>query len=467
MKKTDIVLIDPPLDYVTKVKSGNLPQIGLLSIAAVLEKAGYSVNYIDAKALGLDVETCCNEVVRLQPLYIGITSVTSAIPIAINLAEVIKTKLDVPIILGGTHVTACPEITMKKFNSFDVAVIGEGEVTILELLKAMEDNTPLGKVDGIAFRQGKDVVLTKSRKFIENLDDLPFPAWHLLPSLKKYYRPSFTATKKTPSNHIITGRGCYGMCIFCDKSVSGDKIRKHSADYVIEMIEILYNKYGIRDLKIEDDIFVDLKGRAHEICDRLIKKKWDLTWSCQARANNIDLDLLKKMKRAGCWRISYGIESGSQEILDFIRKGITVEQAERAVKLAKRAGIKVNGFFILGHPMETKESIMKTIALMLKLDLDSVSLHFFVPFRGSWAYKNVSKLGTFIDNWEKMREDSPDVFVPNGFSREELIYYKKLSVKKFYLRPRIIYSWIKTIQSPFDLLRLCMGGLSFLRHMMR
>ncbi len=412
MKITDIVLIDPPDDYEAKTKSGCLPQIGLLSIAAVLEKAGYRVRYIDAKALGLDIEGCCNEVVRFNPRYVGITSVTSTISIAASVSQAIKTKLNVPIVLGGPHVTACPEITMNKYRSFDVAVIGEGEVTIVELLKAMENDTSIGRVDGVAFREGSDVLLSKRRQLIEDLDCLPFPAWHLLPNLKKHYRPSFTSTKRLPSNHIITGRGCHGKCIFCDKNVSGDIIRKHSTEYVIGMIEIMHNTYGIKDIQIEDDVFIDLKQRALEICDKLIERKIDLTWSCMARVNNLDLSLLKKMKEAGCWRISYGIESGSQEILDFIRKGITVKQVENAVKLTKQAGIKVNGFFILGHPTETKDSIMQTMELMLKLDLDSVSLHHFVPYRGSWAFKFANKYGTFRDDWEKSLENLPDFF-PN------------------------------------------------------
>lgn len=470
MKRPDIVLIDPPSNHTKKVlgmpdKSGNLPHLGLLSLAAVLEREGYSVKYIDAKALGLDIQECCNEVVKCQPRYVGITSVTPAISIAANLSKMIKARLDSPIILGGVHVTAIPDDTMKRYQSFDVAVIGEGELTIVELLKAMDDNTPLGEVDGIVFRQGRDILQTKSQKLIANLDELPLPAWHLLPNLKKYYQPSFSSTKKLPSNHIITGRGCYGQCIFCDKSVVGDKIRRHGADYVIKMMDVLHNKYGIMDLQIEDDVFVDQKKCAHEICDKLIEKKWALTWSIQSRVNNIDLDLLIKMKKAGCWRISYGIESGSQEILDFIKKDITVEQVENAVKLTRQAGIKVNGFFILGLPMETKDSIMKTIELLLKLELDYVCLHFFIPYQGTWAYKIANKYGFFKDDWGKKQHNIPDVFVPHGFSIKELIYYRNKALLRFYLRPRVMFLWIMSIRSPFDALKLMLGSLLLLNRL--
>lgn len=470
MKETDIVLVDPPTSrkmkkYGRPNKSGCLPYIGLLSIAAVLEKAGYSVKYIDAKALGLSVQECCHEVLKCRPRYVGITSITPTISIAARLSREIKAILDIPIILGGVHVTAVPDVTMGKYRIFDFAVLGEGESTIVELLEALDGSSPLEKVDGIAYRLNGQVLITKNREMIKNLDALPMPAWHLLPDLKKNYQQNFAGANRLPSNHLITSRGCYGKCIFCDRSVSGHLVRSHSVNYVMEMLDVLHNQYGIRDIAIHDEVFICKKKRTNEICDRLIEKQWDITWSCEARVNDIgdkDLDLLKKMKNAGCWRISYGIESGSQDILDFIKKDITIEQIERAVKLTKLAGIKVNGFFMIGHPTESKKSMISTINLLLKLDIDNFGLTYFIPYPGSYSYKIAKQYGHFKDDWESLRVDQPDVFIPHGIKEEELKYFRKLAYQKFYFRPRIIFSWIIAVRSPFDLFRLFMGFISLL-----
>ena len=169
------------------------------------------------------------------------------------------------------------------------------------------------------------------------------------------------------------------------------------------------------------------------------------------------------MKRAGCWRIAYGIESGSQDILDFLRKNITIEQAEKAVKVTRQAGIMAYGFFILGHPTETKESMEMTVDLMSKLDIDDFGMTYFIPYPGSYSHRIAHEYGRFNENWETWYINRPDIFVPHGVTTEEMMHYRKRAYIKFFFRPRIIFAWIKTIRSPFDLLRLFMGGLSFFR----
>ncbi|MGD0784511.1 MAG: radical SAM protein [Sedimentisphaerales bacterium] len=467
MSGTDIVLIDPP-DVLYKqkntaglCKTALLPHLGLLSIAAVIAKQGYSVKYIDSKALGMDVEQCCNETIKYKPRYVGITATTPTINFAAKVANRLKAEYDPPIIIGGAHVSGAPVKTMEVFKSFDIGVVKEGEVTILELLEALDKSRDLNNVKGIIYRNGERIVFTEPREYIADLNTLPFPAWHLLPDISKHYRPNYMSTGRLPSNHIITSRGCYGKCIFCDKSVTGERVRAFDTEYVLEMIGILYNKYGIRDIQINDDSFLSLKKRTHIICDELIKRKWDLTFSCDARVNNIDRELMVKLKRAGFWQIAFGIESGSQEILDFIKKGITLEQVEKAVTLAKEVGIKVKGFFILGHPTETKETIMQTINFMLKLDIQDFGLTFFTPYPGSPFYGIAEKYGQFKESWDSMGGYCVGAFIPEGFTQEELIAYRKLAHRKFYLRPKIICSKIKDIKSPFDLIKFANGVLSF------
>ncbi|MFH1616617.1 MAG: radical SAM protein [Planctomycetota bacterium] len=469
MNETDVVLIDPPAILhkpkraTRSHKSSSLPHLGLLSIAAVIEKHGYNVKYIDARALGIDIEECCNEAVRHKPRYIGITATTSAINYAAKVAEKLKAEHDAVIIIGGAHLSGTPVKTMETFKAFDIGVVREGEETIVELLKALDYGRDLNSVSGLIYRDNKEVRLTGQRDYIADLDILPLPAWHLLPEMSKYYHPNYMSTGRLPSNHIITSRGCYGKCIFCDKAVTGDRIRKLSPEYVLEMIDVLHNKYGIKDIQINDDSFLSFKKRAHMICDELIKRNWDVTFSCDARVDNIDKELMAKLKRAGFWQVAFGIESGSQEILNYIKKGITLEQVERATTLANREGLKVKGFFILGHPTETRETIMQTIDLMLKLDIHDFGLTFFTPYPGSPFYEVAGKYGYFKDNWDDMHGYSIDTFIPAGFTREELIAYRKLAHRRFYLRPRVIYSKIRDIKSPFDLFKFVNGALSFSR----
>lgn len=470
MNTPDILLIDPPRkERIRKKrrpnKAGCIPDLGLISIASVLEKDGYNIKYLDAKALGLDIIECCKEVVKLSPKYIGITSMTPNISMAAALAEAIKTELDIPIILGGVHVSATPELTLEKYSAFDVAVIGEGEITAKELLNAMDNDSPLKEIDGIAYREENKIIITKPRKMITNLDLLPFPAWHLLPELKKYYQPPFGDTRKLPSNHIMTSRGCYGKCIFCDKSVSGDQIRMFSVDYVMEMINILIHQYGIRNLHFHDDIFFSIKKNAHAICDKLIEKKWNLTWSCLGRVNNIDSSLAEKMKRAGCWQIGFGIESGSQEILDFIKKGVKLEEIKKAVSLTKKAGIEVSGYLMMGHPKETKASINKTIDLLIELDVDNFEIGYFVPFPGSQFHSIAEQYGRFNDNWDTMETVRPDSFIPYGLTRKELIHYTRVAYLRFCLRPKYIFSWIKKLKNSFYVMRFIRAIIFFFKRL--
>lgn len=463
MNETDIVLIDPPnilckqKDTAGLSRNASLPHLGLLSVAAVIEKQGYSIKYIDSKALGMDVEQCCNESIKYKPRYIGITATTPTINFAAKVANRLKAEYERTIIIGGAHISGAPVKTMRIFKSFDIGVIREGEMTILELLAALDKGLDLNNVKGIAYRNGEKIILTEPRDYIADLNTLPLPAWHLLPELSKYYQPNYMSTGRLPSNHMITSRGCYGKCIFCDKSVTGGRIRAFDPAYVLEMVDILHNKYGIRDIQINDDSFLSLKKRAHVICDELIKRKWDLTFSCDARVDNIDKDLMVKLKRAGFWQVAFGIESGSQEILDFIKKGITLEQVEKAVALAKEVGIKVKGFFILGHPTETKDTIMQTVNFMLKLDISDFGLTFFTPYPGSPFYEDACKYGQFKEDWDSMGGYCVDSFVPKDFTQKELIAYRKLAYRKFYLRPKIIYSKLKDIKSPFDLIKFANG----------
>lgn len=245
MKKNniDIVFINSPLTlkerYEDFALSGAIePPIGLCCIAAVTRINGFSTYLIDAEALCYDKHKILIELQNISPKYIGISSTTAGILKAAELADFLKKNInEIIIILGGNHISALPIETFEEFPSFDLGVIGEGEQTIIELLKALENNLPIDNIDGIIFRENGEIIQTNTRALIKNIDELPFPAWDLLPDIKKFYRVPSQSSKKNPVMPLITSRGCAHKCIFCDRKVFGNKVRMHSAEYTLNMIK--------------------------------------------------------------------------------------------------------------------------------------------------------------------------------------------------------------------------------------
>jgi radical SAM superfamily enzyme YgiQ (UPF0313 family) len=468
---TDILFVNPPLtlkERYEKMEEGGssaLP-LGLCSLAAVAREAGFETGILDCAALNLGYEEAVGRILKEEPKYVGITAVTISIYNASKLIKALKAKnKDITVIIGGPHISAVPADTLKRFPEFDMGVIGEGEATIVELLKALKKKKDISKIDGLVFRKGKKILLTKTRRYVEDMDKFPFPAWDLLPDIAKYYRPPLFSFSRLPSSSIVTSRGCPGQCTFCDRTVFGNCIRGYSARYVFRMMKYLHEEYGIRDILIDDDTFVVLRNRTKELCNMLAEAKMDLTWSCNARVNHVTPDLLKLMKKAGCWQIAYGIESGSQEILDKLKKGIKLETIRQALRWTKEAGIKTKGFFMIGNPTETVETIKKTIDFALDIDLDDFQISIFTPIPGSEIYANARKYGSFEDNWKKMNMWYP-VFVPRGLTSEQLVKYQSLAMRKFYLRPKIILSYLSLgLKNPLNLVKMAKGAVVLLKTM--
>ena len=466
MKESDIIFIDLPrfngdAERRPEKLYGHLPHLGLCSLAAVAEKAGYKVSILDAVALQYSPRQILAEVKEGNPRYVGISAMTHTISSASSMAKIIKENLnDVKVILGGVHITSATEETLKRYpGCFDVCVLGEAEATIVELLKTLDNGGDLGAVPGLAYLSDNQVLRTGPREYIHKLDELPFPAWHLLPDIHKHYGATLISAGNKASNHLLTSRGCPGRCIFCDTSVNGHKIRGYSSDYVLEMIEILHKKYHVGDIQFNDDTFVTLKKRMLDICDKLIAKNYRLSWSCDARASDVTEEGLKMMKAAGCWQIAFGVETGSQRVMDFIQKKVTFEQIRNAFKWAKKAGISTKGFFILGHPTEDRESINETIDLMLSLDIDVVGVTFFTVFPGSPVFPTITQYGKFDSDWDRTDPYEVGNFIPKDFTGEELIGLKKQAISRFYFRPKYIAKQLLSVRKPYDLYRLITGGI--------
>lgn len=445
-----IVFINPPLSleerYGAIAKGGrNAPLLGLCSLAAVVREKGYKVHIIDAPVLGYGYNEIVKKIIEISPKYIGITASTIAINSAGKLAkELKKFKKDLVVLIGGPHITALPRQTLLRYPEFDFGVVGEGEEVLIDLLSAFEDKRDLESVRGLAFRQNKKIVVTERRPYIKNLDVLPVPAWDLLPPLDKYYRSSPQSFNRLPSTSLVTSRGCPNQCTFCDRSIFGNYLRGYSPEYVLKILKILVYRYRIKHILFDDDTFTILKDRLERICRLMIKEKIDLTWTCLARVDTVDERILKLMKKAGCWQVLYGIESGNQEVLDKLQKGITVEKIKKALNMTHEAGIRSKGFFILGTPFETKITAKQTIEFMKKINLDDFHMTYFTPFPGTAIYNNQIKNKKFYEKeWSKMNEWTP-TFIPEDFSSEELVYFSKRAFREFYFRPKIVGSYLKT-----------------------
>ena len=467
-----IVFVSPPLStkerYGVKTRGGGqTPPLGLANLAAMTRKHGVKTAIIDAAALMLDEEEVAREILKQEFTYVGFTAVTISVGHAARVAGIIKnTNKSITTIIGGPHLTAVPHETMNRYPEFDIGVIGEGDYTIVDLLEALENGKDLSLIRGLIIRANSGLCVTSPRERIRNLDDLPMPAWDLLPNLAKYYCPPVHTLKRIPAGLLIASRGCPGRCTFCANIVFGKVMRAYSAEYTFEMIKDLYYTYGIREIQLRDDNFTAYRKRMIELCEILKREKLDLVWTCAGRVDMVDPILLRTMKEAGCWQIWYGIESGAQAILDKIKKNTTIEQIEKAVRITKEAGISPCGFFILGHPTETRKSLEATINLSIKLHLDEAHFGFMTPLPGAEIYHHTEEYGTFDDDWEKLNGWFP-VFVPYGLTVEELVRYSKTAFWKFYFRPRIVFAYLKKIKSWRHLMFYFSGLVGLLEFLVR
>lgn len=423
---TDFVLVNPMLKATETVgerlegTASKAAPLGLCDLAAMLRRAGCSVSIVDIPAMEFSDEEALEAVLGHRPRIVGITAVTISVYNAARFAELVK-QADPTIItvLGGPHITAVPEETMRLFPVFDVGAIKEGETTVVELAETVRNGGDLRKVNGLLLRDGDRILHTGEREILMDLDSLPFPAWDLLPPLDKFYRPSTFSYKRLPSSTLITSRGCPAKCIFCDTSVFGGRWRGYSAKRVIAMIKLLMSKYGIRDIQFLDDLFVVNRCRLIEFCKIMVEEKIDVTWSCQARVNGVNPDVLKMMADAGCWQMTYGMESANQEILDVLDKRVKVEQIANAIKWTHEAGMRVKGLFMAGNPLETRETLAKTERFIEETGIDDVSWAAFTPLPGTAIYKTARQYGTFENDWRRMNLWTP-LFVPWGLTREDI-----------------------------------------------
>ena len=442
-----VYLLYPPISkferYSSEIGSAGGEQIplGVYYLASYLKQNNYEVKVTDAEAYKLSSTQIIDEIKELNPKFIGISSTTVAFHRAVEVAKFIRKELpDKIIILGGPHVSANPKHAMS-FSEFDFGVLKEGEITLVEILKHINEPKKYYQIKGIAFRDGNgQTIITPCREFIENLDTLPFPAYEMISDISLYTPPP-SNYKTLPVINMITSRGCPNQCTFCDNNIFGREYRQRSAENIMEEIKFLRKKYGVREIAFVDDTFLINKKRIYKLFEILEKENIFFYWTCMSRINNTDFEFLKFLKSKGCWHISFGIESGDETILKLIKKNISLEKAKEVITWCNKLKIKTKWFFIIGHPTETIETIDKTIKLACSLKLDDIVTTINTPIPGSQQYAEAEQYGT-IDktNWAEFNYWRP-VFVPNGLTKEILLRKHKEIYRRFYLRPRILFRY--------------------------
>jgi len=470
-----VLLIIPPLTSRELFTSGSestaskLPSLGVAYIAAYLREQGYSTVIYD----GIAEPKPLNAVVQDMKNFdvIGITALSSyAIRCIELITEAKQHGVRAPIVVGGPHVTAMPGHLLR--HGADYEVLGEGEITMGELVEHLATGSgSMHSVRGIAYLDGDKVIQTGRRALVDPLDQIPMPARDLLPM--HLYSTSPARSKNYPSHSMFTSRGCPGICSFCDHRTFGSKVRHFSLDRIVSEFFVLRDTYGARDVSVWDDNFTSDKELLFSVCDKLRSRNFGLTWNVESRINMVDRDILVSLRNSGCCFIAYGIESGSQKMLDRMKKGISKEEIIEKVRITQEVGIPIRGYFMVGLPGETEEDILDTIEFALKLDIDIATFTMFLPLPGTLDYKRALKEGSFKDPEYFLHDIIPEfnflkkpVYVPDEISPERLLQLHQQAYRRFYMRPRMILRHLRSVRSSGELLSLAKSGLGLFRSLL-
>lgn len=437
-----VLLIVPPSrmeEHVGRLAAaaGDLPMLGLAYIAASLRDQGHDVRVIDYTARGLGLDRIQADLRAFRPHVVGMTAYITNMRRCVEVARIVK-AVDpaITVMLGGPQVTIFPEEAFTA-PEIDLVVLSEGEITIRHVMNALPDPGSLAQVAGIWFRLPDGGVQRNPRApLVDNLDIFPEPALDLF-EMAKYYPPVYIRGKKVA--HILTSRGCPFQCTFCETKLTfGRSFRYHSTRRVLNELEHLIRQ-GYDGFQFYDDVFTVNQRRIAELCHGIIDSGWKIQWMCYTRTNTVSADLLALMRKAGCYMVSFGVESGSDALLQVVNKKLTVAENRQGIRLAKDAGLDVAATFMLGLPTELPAQTEDTIRFSLESDIDYAIFGITEPFPGTELWEDAKKYGYF-DQSGKFRNnllsEHAAVWIPNGRTREELKAAVENAMARFYLRPR-------------------------------
>lgn len=448
----NILLVQPPITVSKGEIFGVIPPLGLAYLASVAEQDSHHVRILDTIVegynfrylengfirIGLENDSIQKEIERSHPDIVGITCPYTLMNKEMRVvASLVKNvHPDVPVVVGGAHPSSMPDSVIQDPN-VDFVVAGEGEATFRELITRIEKGASISDLKGVWSKVNGKTILNKPRDPIENLDSLPFPAWHLL-SVDKYIRvgQAHGVQKRKRYMPVVTSRGCPMRCIFCSiHSVWGYKWRARSPENVVSEIEELTTRYKIREINFEDDNLTLNKKRMAAICDLIVERNLDISWSTPngVAIQWLDNELLRKMKRSGCYQLNFGIESGDPYVLrNIIHKPINLDRVRKVVEWSKELGIWTHGFFVIGFPGESPESIRLTITFSKELDLDSANYFIATPYPGTPLYYLALSRGLLKRNLDLTKLRTMDAAADTEyFKAKELVRIQKEAYLEF------------------------------------
>lgn len=466
---TKILLINPP----TKGSLYKTPCLGIAYVGASLKKAGYDVRLIDGSFSDIDVGGITKLVAGLHPDYVGLTGFTLQYPAVREIFSAIKRQnQNIVTVFGGQHASALTQYVMKDIPEIDFTIKGEGEVAFPALIEALAaGDKDFGQIAGLAFRKNGKVVVNPP-SVIADLDSLEYP-WQVVNPLDyvKGMGHGFMA-KRQPTAPVISSRGCPYRCTFCaGPLVLGRKLRLRDPKRFVDEIEYLIDTFGIKEVHIVDDNFTFYKEHVTQVCEEILKRGLDITWSLPngVRADSVDYSLLKLMKEAGCYYLAFGIEFGSERMLKVTKKGLSMDKAKQTVPQATKLGYITQGFFMMGHPQERKEDILATVNMARKMSLDRISVNTIVPLPGSELFQYYLEKGYLnMDNvdWEQFAGPQ---FIPRTefLTDKELFGLLRAAYTQFYLSPRRILGYLFKLRSLSQIKGLWPGIQTLFRSVVR
>ncbi len=451
MRKRALLIVPPTGKYIREdrcqtpiedfVTIALRPPIDLLYISATLEQQGLECRIQDYPAEGLAWEAFREDFEHFQPDLLVLSITTPSLERDVEACRIAKQlRPECLTVAKGAHFAHSDRDTLEKYPDLDVVVRGEYETTVGEV--AQGDH--LERVLGISYRADGVIERNADRPLRDNLDELPYPARHLLKN-ELYVRPD-TGERQTT---IMTSRGCPYRCIFClSRQVAGSRLRRRSPQNIIGELRQCVEQHGIRDFLFRSDTFTLDKAWMLELCESVVREELDIRWSCNSRVDTIDRDGLAAMKRAGCWLIAFGAECGSDESLRMMKKDATVEQARRAVRLCREAGVKSSVYFLVGLPWESEETFRQTSDLAVEMSPDYLEVFYVYPFQGTELYDLAVREGLLEEGVFPSDSYSRPAMPSRHFSVEELSHLRRRLLRRFYLRPSYVFRTLRTTRSP-------------------
>lgn len=437
-----------------------MPSLGLGYLASIARKDGHKVQILDCKMGGMTFEDFETFISGQRHDLFGFQIFSYDINHVKKHIEMIKKHNHKALIVaGGAHPSGDPKGLMKYLEGLDFAFVGESEIGFRKFLALLEERGPLNilkahsslkNIPGLIYRGDAGEVFVNPASYVDNLDSLDFPAWDLMDPREYPEAPHGAFARQFPTAPIIITRGCPHSCTFCaGKVITGLKLRKRSIENVWSEVEFLIEKFGVKELLIEDENFSLHKDLLEEFCLKLINTGKKISWSFPAgiRLETLNKKNIKLMEEAGCYSMAVGVEFGSQRIHDLTQKRMSIGVIEDRVALLSKSKIKITGFFLMGIPGETREDIRSTIDLSLRLDLDRAQFNNFMPLPGSQLWNDLVKSNKLTNiNWDHFFVHDV-AYVSNDISRDELKRLQREAYLKFYLRPKIILNILKEIRS--------------------